>query len=335
MVYFIMMTTKVEISHRTIIFTVVFLAAIWLVLQIRDILFLLFISFILMSALRPIVDWLQSYRIPRILAILLLYSIIFAIFGVAIAGLIPSFSTQSIRLFSSIPEFLKRIFPIIPIDTNALLDQLAPVGENIVKVTIGFFSNIITVLTVMTFTFYFLLERRNLKEFLSGFLGDGLGEKIFSILLRVEQRLSAWVLGELVLMLFIGIIVYVGLILLKVEFALPLAIIAGLLEIVPTIGPILSALPAILVAFATIPISAVWVTALYVVVQQIENNFLVPVVMRKSVGLQPILTIIALMIGAKFAGGIGAVLAVPILITIQEIIASLPNTFTSNTLRTS
>lgn len=328
------MITKVEISHRTIIFTVVFLAAIWLVLQIRDILFLLFISFILMSALRPIVEWVEKYRVPRVVTILILYGIIFGIFGVLLAGFIPTISVQSGRLFTEIPLFLKRMFPVIPFDTSSLINQISPVGENILRVTLGFFSNIVTVLTVMTFTFYFLLERRNMGDLLSGLFGKGAGDKMFAVLVRVEQRLGAWVLGQLILILFIGVIVFIGLTFLKIEFALPLAIIAGILEIVPTIGPILSALPAIIVAFAYDPISAIWVTALYIVVQQIENNFLVPVVMKKSVNLQPILTIVALMIGAKFAGPLGAVLAVPILLTIQEVMASLPNTF-NNTLRSS
>ncbi len=317
------MLTKVEISHRTIIFTLVLLAGLWLLLQIRDILFLLFISFILMSALQPIIDWFEDRRIPRVLSIVLIYAVVVGGIGAAIAGMIPTLAAQSGKLFTEIPNFLNRMFPYVSLDVQALSQQVAPVGENIVKVTVGVFTNFITTLTVFTFTFYFLLERGNLKTAMSGLLGEGMGDRIFSILLRVEKRLGAWVLGELMLMLFIGTLVYIGLFFLRVDFALPLAIMAGLLEIVPTIGPIVSAVPAILVAFSHSPILALTVIALYIVVQQVENNIVVPLVMRRSVGLPPILTILALMIGGRFAGVTGAILAVPVLLTLQEIIASL------------
>jgi len=317
------MLSKVEISHKTILFTLAVLAGVWLVLQVRDIIFLLFLSFILMSALRPIVDWMEARRIPRLLAILIIYAVVFGLVGFAIAGIIPTISSQSGKLFTEFPKFLSRVFPYVSLDLQSITRQIAPVGENLVKVTVGVFSNFITMLTVLTFTFYFLLERGNMKGMLSGLLGEGMGERVFSVLLNVEKRLSAWLFGELLLMLFIGTLSYIGLFFLRVEFAMPLAIIAGILEIVPTIGPIISAVPAVLVAFAHSPVLALTVVALYILVQQVENNILVPIVMKKSVGLPPLMTILALMVGARFAGVAGAILAVPVLLTIEEIMAAL------------
>lgn len=318
------MPTKIEISHKTIIFTLILLAAIWVVFQITDILFLLFISFILMSALRPLVDGLERVRLPRFLAIFLLYAVVFGGVGIGVASMIPSLASQSGKLFAQFPEFIARVFPYISSDIRSLMQQAAPVGENLLRVTVGVFSNIISVLTVMTFTFYFLLERRSLRDMLAGLLGEGTGERVFLLLSQIEKRLGSWVLGELCLMIFVGLLSYGGLYFLRVEYALPLAIFAGLLEIVPTIGPTVSAIPAILVAFGSSPVLAISVGALYIIVQQIENNLLVPLVMKQSVGLSPILTILALMIGGRFGGVIGAVLAVPILLVIQEIIGSLP-----------
>mgnify|MGYP001583407358 FL=1 len=224
-----------------------------------------------------------------------------------------------------LPLFINRTFPAYSIDFQSILGQIAPVGENLLKFTVNLFSNIIAILTLLTFTFYFLLERKHLQDMLIGLLGAGLGTHVFGITTRVEKRLSAWVLGQLVLMLFIGGIVYIGLFFLGIEFAIPLAVLAGLLEMVPTVGPILSAVPAILVAFSHSPVLALSVLALYIIVQQVENNILVPLIMKRSVGLSPVLTILALMIGGRFAGIAGAILAVPILLTIQEIIVSGPN----------
>jgi predicted PurR-regulated permease PerM len=317
------MVTKVEISHRTIVFTLILLASIWFILQIGDLL-LLFLSFILMSGLRPLVDAIERKRVPRILAIFLIYVLVFGVVGAGIASVIPTLGAQSGSFVKELPEFINRTFPAFSIDFQSILGQVAPVGENLLKFTVNIFSNIVSTLTLLTFTFYFLLERKHLHDMLSGLLGEGMGTHVFGIMTRVETRLSAWVLGQLILMAFIGSIVYIGLFFLGIEFAVPLAVLAGLLEIVPTVGPILSAVPAILVAFSHSPVLALSVLALYVIVQQVENNILVPLVMKRSVGLSPVLTILALMIGGRFAGVAGAILAVPILLTIQEIIVSPP-----------
>jgi len=318
------MPTKVEISHKTIIFTLVLLGSLWFVFQIKDILFLLFISFILMSALRPLVDGLERFRVPRFLSILLLYGLVFGGLGAGVASMIPSLVTQSGKLFAQFPEFLSRAFPYISSDIQSLMQQVAPVGENLLRVTVGVFSNMLSMLTVMTFTFYFLLERRHLSDMLVTLLGHDTGERVFMVLIQIEKRLGAWVLGQLCLMAIVGLFVYGGLYFLRVEYALPLAILAGLLEIIPTIGPTVSALPAILVAFGSSPVLAVSVAALYIIIQQIENNLLVPLVMKRSVGLSPVLTIFALLIGGRFGGVTGAVLAVPVLLAIQEIVNSFP-----------
>ncbi len=317
------MTSKIEISHRTIIFTLAVLVLLWVILQIRDILFLLFISFILMSALRPLVDGLEQLRVPRVLAILLIYGLVFGVFGVSFAGAIPSIVLQSTKLVQELPMFVARVMPYWDFDTRAITQQIAPISENIVRVTVGIFSNIITLVTVLVFTFYFLLERKHLESILTGVMGGDGAKQVIVTMREIERRLGSWVHGELLLMCFIGVLVYVGLTVLRVDFALPLAIIAGVLEIVPMIGPIVSAIPAVLVALATSPLLALSVVALYFIVQQVENNLVVPLVMRKSVGLPPLLTITALMIGARLAGLAGAVLAVPIVLVLQVMLGAL------------
>lgn len=317
------MTSKIEISHRTIIFTVVFLLALWVLFQIRDILFLVFIAFILMTALRPLVDWLAQARIPRVLAIVFIYIVVFGFFGVSFAGTIPTLVIQSARFVSELPVFLGKVMPYWNIDVQTLSQQIAPISENIVKLTVGIFSNLVTTLTVLVFTFYFLLERKNLESLFASIMGEDAAERIIVTLKEVESRLGAWVNGEFFLMAIVGASVYLGLTLLHVEFALPLAIIAGVLEIVPMIGPIASAIPAVLVALTVSPFLALSVVALYFIVQQVENNIFVPLVFKKSVGFSPVVTIFALMVGGRLAGIIGAILAVPIVLVLQVILRTL------------
>lgn len=314
------MTSKVEISHRTIIFTVVFILLLWVLFQIRDIVFLVFIAFILMTALRPLVDWLERVKLPRIVSILFIYTIVFGFFGVSLAGAVPTLVIQSTKFVAELPTFLEKVLPYWNIDARSLSQQIAPISENILKITVGIFSNLLTTLTVLVFTFYFLLERKKLESLLTSTMGEDAAKRIIVTLKDVESRLGAWVNGELFLMALVGVSVYFGLVLLHIDFALPLAIIAGILEIVPMIGPIASAIPAILVALTMSPFLALSVVALYFIVQQVENNIFVPLVFKKSVGFSPIVTIFSLMVGGRLAGAVGAILAVPIVLVLQVVL---------------
>jgi len=314
------MLPKVEISHRTIIFTAIFIASIWVVLQIREILFFLFISFIIMAALRPTVDWLEKKRIPSIISIVLIYILMFGIVGISLVGMIPSLVTQLTHFTQALPLFVSQIAPSWNIDINAFSQQIAPLSQNLVKITVDIFSNIIAIVTVLVFAFYLLLERKHTEEMLVGFMGEETAKRVSGVLKRIEMRMGSWVQGQLLLMLLIGVLAYIGLALLKVDFALPLAILAGLLEIVPTVGPIISAIPSVIIGLAHSPILGGSVVLLYFVIHQLENTVVVPFVMKRSVGLPPLLTIIALMIGGKLAGIAGAVLAVPIVLVVQEIL---------------
>ena len=133
---------------------------------------------------------------------------------------------------------------------------------------------------------------------------------------RLKAKLGSWLRGQLLLMLIIGVLVYIGLKLLGAEYALVLALWAGLTEIIPYVGPILGAIPAIFLAFSDSPLQALLVAALYLVVQQLENNLIVPMVMKRTVGLNPVVSIVAIAIGAKLGGVIGAVLAIPLVVSL-------------------
>ncbi|HCM82616.1 MAG: hypothetical protein UW37_C0014G0003 [Candidatus Gottesmanbacteria bacterium GW2011_GWA2_44_17] len=320
------MLNKIEISHRTIIFTAMFIAVIWFVFQIREILFLLFISFIIMSALRPIVDWLEKRHIPSVISILFMYILVFGVFGISLVGTIPSLVVQFVHLTQAFPSFISRVIPYWNVDMNAFSQQIAPLSQNLVKLTVGIFSNIITIVTVLVFTFYLLLERKNGEQLFASFVSEEMAKRVGRVVKNIEQRLGSWVQGQLFLMLIIGVVSYIGLLLLKIDFALPLAILAGLLEIVPTIGPIISAIPAVIIGLSMTPVTALLVALLFFLIHQSENTLVVPFVMKKSVGLPPLLTIIALMIGGKLAGIAGVVLAVPVVLIIQEILHEYFNT---------
>lgn len=315
------MPTKIEISHKTIVFTVFFLALLWLLVQIKDIIFLVFIAFILMSALKPVVEFLEKHKIRRTLGILLIYLLIFVAVTLAGSSFIPPLVFQSVTLAKFIPNYLKDVLPFIQVDFQSISAQIAPISENILKVTLGVFSNVIAIFTIFVICFYLLLERKYLKKHLSQFMGEKGAKVVIEVIKKVEERLGSWVRGQLALMFLIGFSTYIGLFILNLPFILPLSILAGVLEIIPIIGPIVSAIPAVIVALTISPFLGLVTALLYLIIQQAESNLVVPAVMRKTVGLPPLVTIIALAVGGKVAGVIGALLSVPVVVTIETIVS--------------
>lgn len=315
------MPRKVEISYRTIIFTAAFVAFIWLLFQIRSIILALFIALILMSALNPSVKRLEQLRLPRWLAILLIYFAILAFLAFGVGGVVPPLVEQTSSLINQLPDFFRQ-FKFLGIDEKMIASQLtqfSAIPANLIKFIFSLFSNLVAVLALGVITFYLLMERQNLNHYLTLLFGQGNEKKIESAIDEIEKRLGGWVRGEIVLMTFVGVLSYIGFRIIGLRYALPLAILAFLLEIIPNVGPILAAFPAVLIGLTISPFHAVATAALGFLVQQIENTILVPRVMKQVVGVNPLITIIALAIGFKLAGAGGAILAVPTFIVLGVI----------------
>jgi predicted PurR-regulated permease PerM len=317
------MGQKIEISHRFILNIALLGGAIWLIIRISDIVLMLFVSLILMSALKPSIDRLEKLKIPRAISIFIVYLGVWIVVGLILAGIVPSLVEQTGKMIGLIPSAINRIdlFPGYQQEiTRELLSWLGSLPQGLLKFSVDLFGNVINVLTTVVITFYLLLERKNLSHHLDSLVGNELSKTITPLVDRIEHRLGSWVRGELILMLSIGVLTYLGLTILGVEIALPLAIIAGILEIVPNIGPIISAVPAVIIALMSHPFLGIATAALYFLVQLFENNFLVPKVMQSAVGINPVISIISLMIGFRLAGPFGAVLAIPFVIILQILI---------------
>jgi len=136
---------------------------------------------------------------------------------------------------------------------------------------------------------------------------------------RIQQKIGAWARGQFILGLIIGVMCFIGLIFLLPEYALVLAIVAGLTELIPYLGPTLGAIPAVFLGFTVSPGHGLAVLILYIIIQQLENNVVVPQVMRRQLGLNPIMIIIAMLVGARLAGIVGLILAVPVATAISVV----------------
>lgn len=316
------MPRKVEISHKTIIFTVLFLLFLWLIFLVKDIILEFFLALLIMAIFDPMVDKLYQYKIPRAVSALLSYVILFVVLGFAIGAIIPELISQTTAFISNLPNFLNNLGVSSFVSDQFMQQIFAQVGSlpgKVLNATVSVFSNVLGVVAVMVFAYYLLSEREGLKNQLVVWLGEKRELAIETKFNLIEERLGAWARGEVFLMLVIGIANYIGLRLLGIPFALPLSILAGTLEIVPYMGPIIAAVPAVLIGFGISPVIGLAVASMAFLIQQLENYVLVPKIMQKSTGINPIITLLVLAVGFRIAGLIGLLISVPIFITVQVI----------------
>lgn len=289
----------------------------WFVVHIRDIIVSIFLSYILMAAVLPVVDFLRNKGFPKILAVLIPYiGIITAIF-LLILPLVPFVATQIQSLVTQLPLFLDRSaasfgFAVDPKQLEQYLNsELNTLSKSAINVTTQVFGGLFSLITIFVVSFYLLMYHDSFKKALANLFRDESETTVLSTLDKVNDKLGAWLRGQILLSIFIGSFSWIGLTILGLPYALPLALLAGLLEVVPTIGPILSAIPAVIIALTISPTIAISVIALYLLIQALENQVLVPKVMEKAVGLNPVIVILGVMIGANVMGVAGALLAIP------------------------
>lgn len=329
----------VDVSAGIIWRTILILLALSFLYLVRDVLVLLVISIILVSAIDPVVDWLQRKKIPRPAGVLIIYFVIFIIFGLSVSFLIPPMADQFrdfgsnfsnyTRQFEGYFGVAKNFFQTQHISVNFesimnnLVSELSKVPEKIYSGTVGVFSGFISVLVVFSITFYMTVKENGIKNFIISIVPENHKEYAASLTERIKVKIGKWTRGQLLLMLIIFFLDFIGLSIVGIPYALSLAIFAGVMEIIPYIGPIISAIPGVLLGFMISPLTGLLALLVYVIVQQFENHIIIPQVMKKAVGLNPIVVILALLVGAKLGGALGAILAVPIATAIGLFVGDL------------
>lgn len=313
---------RVEISSKTIIFSIFFILFLFFLWQIKDLIFSLFIGFILSGALRPFVDFLETKKIPRSIASFFIYFIFVSLFFSLFYLVFPPILEEMVYLFKNLPTFVKGIPELKNIvDFSFINNNLPNLTNNIFGFIKGFFSNVFFIVSTLFFGFYLLMDNKFIKRTLQIFYDDHYAEKINYIIEKGQRKTAFWFWGEMILMIIVGFLTYFGLLFFGFQkYALALAVLAGFLEIVPNLGPIVSAIPAVIIGFSQSYVLGLSMIGLYIVVQQLENNLIVPLIMKKIVGINPIISLMALMIGGRLAGVLGVLLSLPIVIFIETLI---------------
>jgi len=324
--------TKIDISTKTILKILGLVILFWFLWAIRDILVLLFVVLILVAAFHPTIDILEKHRVPRLLSVILLYLGLLLAFSFLIYLIVPPIIVQVNELTQNLPLYtektnllygqIKDYLPSLQNNLENIANNLGKFTTNIWSAGLSIFGDLIYFITVLVLTFYALLEKNGLDAVLVSSLPLSHKEKILNIFHKIGVKMGSWLRGQLLLCLIIAILDFIVLLILGVPYALVLAVLAGILEIIPNIGPVLGAIPAILVGLTVSPLTALIIGLAFLGVQQLESQILVPKIMGRAVGLSPIIVIIALLVGGKLLGIGGAILAVPaataIIVAISE-----------------
>jgi predicted PurR-regulated permease PerM len=306
----------------------------------RNVLLLLFVSVLLASALEPMVGWLrQRLPIGRVGTILVVYLTFFVVMlGLAFIVL-PAAVNQGQRILASLPatidqlrEWASHLRPVsLSRSITALVDSVGetfapappPDPAEVVKVGTAVAEGAVFLFTMLAVVFFWLIEHARLQRYTLAFLPATRRAGARRAWNEIETRLGLWVRGQLILMGAIGAATASACALLGVPGALLLGLIAALAEAIPIVGPLLGAIPAVLVAATVSPQLAVIVAGVYLVFQLIESNVLVPMVMRNTIGISPLLVLFSLLVGAAVGGLLGAFLAVPIAASVEIVLSRL------------
>lgn len=316
-------------SHNQFITALLIISIAWFLIEIKAILMVLFVSFILMTAIMPIVHYLNKKGLPHILSVSITYLVLIAGIILLILPLAPFFTHQIQSLINNFPTIFENATKAIGVkidysNVNSTISNfLQSIGQNIILITGRIFGGILSIFTVLVVSFYLLIYHDRFEKLFISLSPSEMRDQVREVFKNIEIMMGHWARGQLTLSFFITIITWIFLTLIGVEYALPLAFLAGLLEIVPTIGPIIASIPAILVALTVSPALALAVAVGYIVIQAIENNILVPKVMQAAVGLNPVVIIMAILVGGSLLGIWGALLSIPFLTILTIIFRSI------------
>jgi predicted PurR-regulated permease PerM len=338
-----MQNMTIQITTGTVVKVIFLLALAALLWHLRELVLIVLTSIVIASAIEPAAKGLIKYKIPRILSVLVVYLLFFAIFFGVVFFLVPPVLEETSSLLSTLPSYLENIGASGALTQDAIVETrslisgislgettqqldaiLSGASSNFLAAMSLVFGGIISFILIVVFSFYFAVSERGIQEFLRVVTPIQHEEYVIDLWRRSQYKIGLWMQGQFLLAVIIGVLVYLGLSILGVPYALVLAVIAATLELIPVFGPILASIPAIAIGFTTGGLTtALIVTAFYLIIHQFENHLIYPLVVTKVVGVPPIMVILALLIGAKLAGILGILLSVPFAAIMQELFSDM------------
>lgn len=334
-----------HISTTSIVKTIVIILLFVLIYLLRDLMLILIAAIVVASSIEPITKWFIARRVPRLPSVIVIYFSMAVVVISAFYFLVVPLLNESSGFITTLPQYIDKgsqtiqqnsflqSEPIFKQLSNTFtFDSFSNKGDNIIaKLSGGFwnavgvvFGNLLNFVLIIVLSFYLAAQEDGVGKFLKIISSRRYEKYVVGLWKRAEVKIGLWMQGQLILVVIIAVMVYLGLSLFGIRNALLLAALAGLFELIPLFGPILAAIPAVLIGFVDGGVSmGLIILAFYLIVQQFENQLIYPLIVKKVVGISPTIVIIALVAGAQLGGFLGLLLSVPVAAVIMEFINDL------------
>lgn len=331
----------ISISTGTFIRAIVVGALAYALWSLRGIVLLVLTAIVIASAIEPGVAALRRQRLPRVLAVLLMYVAVFGSLFAIFYFFLPPILIDAEGFFSQVPQYIGSLnvsLNSLPSSHSALTNEaqtaittllnfhsiLSGTSEGAFRLLAGIFGGIFSFALVIVLSFYFAMQETGVEDFLRVVTPPSKEEYIVSLWLRAKAKIGLWMQGQILSSLIGGIFAYLILLIWGIPFALLLAILTAMLMLIPIFGSILGAIPPVILAYSTGGFSlAIIIAAFYLVINQFEAHIVHPLVVNKVVGIPPLLVILALIAGGELAGFLGVLLAIPFAAALREFVSDL------------
>jgi len=325
----------IEISPKTMFWALGIGILAVLLYMVRDIIGVLIFAVIISSALEPLLEYAKSKKIPRLLTLVIVYFLFFVFLAAFIYILLPLLLDQLRDFFQNYSTYFGKIeaaagiitfLPGLSGNIHELLSQLTeqvPSFTSLISYVSAIFGGVVFFIVVLVVSFYLSISRDALDGFLKSIFPPRFEVYAHSLWVRAQYKMGRWFQAQILLSFIMAAIVGVGLWILGVKYALLVAIVAGILEIVPYVGAIISGSLGVLLALSQSPPLAIWALIFFIFAHQLEGHVFVPLLIKKLVGLNPVAIILAILAGAKLGGIFGILLAVPLAAVVDEFLDDL------------
>jgi predicted PurR-regulated permease PerM len=333
---------RVAITPGTVVATAFVFAGAYAAWLLRDLVLLVLTSIVIASAIEPEIAFFIRHRVPRFFAAILVYVLVFGSVFALLFFFFPPIISDAAGFLSAMPKYLEAInasssFSSLTSATSLIggshdlqsfvqtlfsLQSVFIAGSgSIVQLFVTFFGGVFSLFLVIVLSFYFALQDTGVDDFLRMVMPVAYEDYSVDLWKRAQKKIGLWMQGQILLSVIVAVLVYLGLLIVSVPYALLLAVFTALAEIIPIFGSLIAGTIAVIVAYSSggVALGAI-VLGLYVVVNQFESNLIYPLIVKKVVGVPPLLVIIALIAGYTLAGFLGVVLSVPAAAVVLELI---------------
>lgn len=321
--------SKLDISWSSLFRVLVIGLAVYAAFLMRETISILLLALVISTALEPGVDRLEKMKIPRILGTIIIFLVALTILAFVVYTILPITLLELNSLFSNLGGLAEQLLGIsspaeitdlIDTDLSNITNLLLSGGVPFLQVLGKMLGSVAYAVTALVLSFYLTISRDGVEKFIKSILPEGAETRALQIYRSTRKKIGRWFQAQLILSLVIGTTVFIGLWIIGIEQNLVLAVIAAVFELVPVVGPIFAGALAVAVSAGESLRLGFYVLFLFLAIQQIENQLLVPLVMKRAVGINPVIILIALLGGAQIAGVIGMLVAIPTAVLFQEIL---------------